>query len=120
MADPEGEMLYCENHPGLLGHTYIGFHGSSGLVIGSTKQYDWDPRRSLEEPGRGEIPREECSDEVAFLEEEAKRLWKPSKTWDVTSIKSGVRALTSMTNDGAMPYAGQVGGATRHPCSRHL
>lgn len=108
MADVKDDMQFCRRHPGLLGHTYIGFHGSNGLVVGSTKQYDWDSRSSLKEAGRGEISREECLDEVSFLEQEAQKLWSPSTQWAVTSIKSGVRALTSMTNDGAMPYAGQV------------
>ena len=43
-------------------------------------------------------------------------LWPPLRTWRVTGVRSGVRALPSRTPQGAMPYAGRVDGG--HPDRR--
>ena len=48
-------------------------------------------------------------------------LWPPLCGWQVTGVRSGVRALPCRTPQGAMPYAGRVdGGDADRRCEQSL
>lgn len=110
-----GSMEGCDvqKYPSILGPMYVGFQDRSRLVVGSTKDYGWEPHRSLAEAGNLTIDGTDCEEHVRYLCEEAGRMWRPSRKWRVDGVQSGVRALTRSGSVGQVPYAGKV-------CSRHL
>ncbi|GMH37023.1 hypothetical protein BSKO_04896 [Bryopsis sp. KO-2023] len=108
MADKQQVPSSQEITPSLLGEPYIGFQGSGSLVLGATREYDWTPENSFLEAGGRAVSESDCPGAVSSLKESGAGIWGPLENWEVVRIRSGVRALTSMTNTGAMPYAGKV------------
>eukprot|EP00873_Tetraselmis_striata_P043043 jgi/Tetstr1/463307/TSEL_008231.t1 len=107
-----GRPPFPASSPSLLGGVYMSVQEDGGAaVVGATRQYGFSAEQSFRELGREVTDEAEARGAVEELLPAAASSWPEiSSAWEVTSVRTGVRALPPRTPYGSIPLAGRVQG----------
>lgn len=105
--------------PSILGQPYVAFHGPTRAIVGATQRHGVSSEEALRVLAHGiDDASSDATQSATSLVQSARQAVPEldDNTWRIRSVRSGVRAIPTRTQEGSIPYAGRLPDEMQENC----